>query len=386
MHRRQFLKASLFAAAAVQGPRCSLAQSDDPQSLDDLLEPIRQEHSLPALAAVAIHEGKFAGLGAVGVRKLGDETPATSGDRFHLGSCTKTLTAALMARLIEQGQLDWSSPLADAFDNLAATMHEDYRPVTVEQLLQHRAGFSSETGTRDGSLWSLFTQKKLSGSLQAQRRQYAALVLREPPIHPPATKFAYSNRSYIVAGALLEKVTGTAWEDLLQREVLDPLEMATAGFGPMAKPGKVDQPWPHLPRDGKFTPVEPGPLGDNPLMLGPAGTAHCSPGDWGRFLRDQLRGGQGQAGLLKPETYARLHTPAEGGEYACGWATVQRDWAGGPALVHSGSNTMNYAVAWLAPKKDFGLGVMTNAGGDAALAACDQTAGKLIGRFLLGRD
>jgi hypothetical protein len=118
-------------------------------------------------------------------------------------------------------------------------------------------------------------------------------------------------------------------------------------------------------------------------MLGPAGTVHCSPADWGRFLLDQIRGARGEAAILKPDSYARLHAPAEGGEYACGWATVQRDWAGGPALVHSGSNTMNYAVAWLAPRKDFGAGVMTNAGGETALAACDQAVGRLIRRFLL---
>jgi hypothetical protein len=150
----------------------------------------------------------------------------------------------------------------------------------------------------------------------------------------------------------------------------------------MAAPGMVDQPWSHRDREGTLTPVEPGPFGDNPLMLGPAGTVHCSPGDWAKFLMDHLRGASGGAGLLKPETYARLHTPPEKGGYACGWGIVERDWAGGRALTHGGSNSLNFCTAWLAPQRDFAAAVMTNAGSDAAPEACNDAVGKLIRKYL----
>jgi CubicO group peptidase (beta-lactamase class C family) len=382
MNRRRFLQSSLLATAAAHIRPLWAADTAAPETLHDVLDPLREKHALPALAAVVVLGGKVVGLGAVGVRKLGDETPVTAGDKFHLGSCTKAMTATLAATLVEEGRINWNSTFADVFVDLKDAMHADYRGVTLEQLLQHRAGFSTETDPKAGALWQLLFQGKLKGTLREQRLAYADLVLREAPIHPPGSKFAYSNRSYIVVGAMLESVADAAWEDLLRKRLFEPLQMTTAGFGPMATARMVDQPWSHRDRDGKLEPVEPGPFGDNPLMLGPAGTVHCSPGEWVKFLMDHLGGARGDAGLLKPETYARLHTPPEEGGYACGWGTVERDWAGGRALTHGGSNSFNFCTAWLAPRQDFVVAVMTNSGGDAAPKACDQTVVELIRKYL----
>ncbi len=68
-----------------------------------------------------------------------------------------------------------------------------------------------------------------------------------------------------------------------------------------------------------------------------------------------------------------------------GWAAAQRGWAGGTALTHAGSNTMNFAVVWMAPKRNFAVLVATNQGGDVAPQACDEAAGMLIRRFLPAR-
>ena len=73
-----------------------------------------------------------------------------------------------------------------------------------------------------------------------------------------------------------------------------------------------------------------------------------------------------------------LHTPPSGGDYAGGWMAVDRPWAGGKALTHSGSNTMWYCTIWLAPARDFGILVATNKGGDGAVKACDEASGELI--------
>jgi hypothetical protein len=93
-------------------------------------------------------------------------------------------------------------------------------------------------------------------------------------------------------------------------------------------------------------------------------------------------------GLLKPETLARLHAPAgtnsanEWDNYACGWVVLDRDWAGGTALMHNGSNTMWYIVMWLAPKKDFAVIAATNIAGDKAEKACDDAAVSMIDKWL----
>ena len=89
-----------------------------------------------------------------------------------------------------------------------------------------------------------------------------------------------------------------------------------------------------------------------------------------------------QGGLLKPETFRKLHTPPAGQDYACGWASVSRSWAGGKALTHAGSNTMWYLVMWLAPEKDFAVITATNIAGDNAAKGCDEVAAAMIKKWL----
>ncbi len=98
-----------------------------------------------------------------------------------------------------------------------------------------------------------------------------------------------------------------------------------------------------------------------------------------------LRGEQGKPGLLKPETFKRLHTPPFGGDYAFGWLITDGEWAGGRALTHAGSNTQNYALVRMAPRRNLAVLVTTNQGGDKAAKACDQAAAALMGFYLKGR-
>jgi hypothetical protein len=105
---------------------------------------------------------------------------------------------------------------------------------------------------------------------------------------------------------------------------------------------------------------------------------HCSIADWSKFIIDQLRGERGDRALLKPETYKALHTPRFGGSYAFGWAVGSRPWANGTVFQHSGSNTMNFCVVWIAPLRDFAVLAVTNQGGDEAAKAADEAVSELI--------
>jgi CubicO group peptidase (beta-lactamase class C family) len=172
----------------------------------------------------------------------------------------------------------------------------------------------------------------------------------------------------------------------MQQRLFDPLGMASCEFGAMGTPGKVDQPWQHKLLLTWHRPIEPGPRADNPPAIGPAGTVHCSVVDWGKFVTAHLRGEQGQPGILKPEMFKHLHTPPFGGDYGYGWMTVERPWAGGRALTHTGSNTQNYALVWMAPAKDFAVLVMTNQGGDEMFEAGDAVAAALIAHDSAGKN
>jgi CubicO group peptidase (beta-lactamase class C family) len=197
-------------------------------------------------------------------------------------------------------------------------------------------------------------------------------VTSKAPEATPGSKYIYSNAGYAIAGHMAEKATGKSWEALMREKIFRPLGMTSAGFGAPGARAKNDQPRGHK-ADG--TPVEPGPGADNPVAIGPAGIVHCSIGDWAKFAAANLPSAKTK--LVKPETLKKLHTPAAGQpKYAMGWIIAEgQPWAGGPALAHDGSNTMWYAVAWLAPAKDLAFVVACN---QANAKACNDAVLALI--------
>jgi CubicO group peptidase (beta-lactamase class C family) len=358
-----------------------------PEDLNPLLEPILKKYELPALAGAIVTSKGLVAVGAVGVRKYGTDSPVTVNDQFHLGSDTKAMTATLLATFVEEGKLNWSITLEQAFPDLAApglatTMNPAYKKVTLEQLLAHRSGFTDDSWPRGKTFADMHN---LPGTPRQQRAAYVAMILAEPPANEPGSTYLYSNRNYAVAGAIAEKIADDSWENLMQKRIFGPLGMQTCGFGAMGTPGitdpkKIDQPWQHKLLLTWHRPIAPGPLADNPPVIAPAGTVHCSVIDWGKFITAHLRGEQGEPGILKPETFKWLHTPPFGGDYAFGWLVVDRSWAGGRALNHAGSNTQNFAIVWMAPIKDFAVLVSTNQGD--TFDACDAAASAMIMHYL----
>ncbi len=337
------------------------------------IESLRQKHHLPALAVVVVKDSKICERAATGVRKVGNPALVTTSDLFHIGSCTKSMTATLTALMIEAGTLRWDTTIAEAFPEMKNSMNTQYRAVTVEQLLTHRGGFPTQP---PAGAWKRAWEKK--GSAREQRYEFIQAVLSHPPASAPGAKFVYSNQGYAIVGAMLERLTGRAWEELLREKLFEPLGMKSAGFGVPGTAAEVDQPWGHLIDGGTIKAVQ----SDNPPSIGPAGTVHCSLDDLAHYTIIHLQRGRGNGGLLKAETFRKLHQPPEGGDYACGWISVERGWAHGSALTHNGSNTMWYVVMWLAPERSFSVVVGANIAGPEAEKACDEAASAMIGKWL----
>jgi CubicO group peptidase (beta-lactamase class C family) len=336
------------------------------------LEVIRKKHDLPALAVVVVKEGRICDRAAVGVRKAGVSTRVATNDVFHIGSCTKSMTATLTAMLIEEDKLRWDTTIAEVFPELKGAMDKQYEAVTVEQLLTHRGGVP---GAPPAAAWKRAWEQK--GTPAQQRREFIEAVLRQPPEAAPGTKMIYSNQGYAIVGAMLEKRTGTPWETLITERLFKPLHMDSAGFGPPGTTGALDQPWGHTRRLLVTLPLQE----DNPPAIAPGGRVHCSLDDLARFTIFHLQRGQTNS-LLKAKTLDRLHTPPHGGDYACGWVVVKRNWASGNALMHNGSNTMWYVVMWLAPERNFSVVVGTNIAGSDAEQGCDEVAAAMIQQWL----
>ena len=346
------------------------------------LAAVREEFEFPALGAAVIVEGRLHALGVVGVRKEGSEVKAEPNDAFHLGSCTKAMTGSLIGLLVEQGKLKWETPLAEYFPELKDTMHPDYREVTLVHLLSHRAGVPSMTNGFAPVKGGQLRRIRAMESPADQRKRVVEIVLTRPPVNKPGEKQEYSNAGFTIAGVIAERVMGEDFESLLTRMLFEPLGIRTAGFGAMGTPGRIDAPWPHRKDGDKIIPIQPGPLGDNPPFLTPGGRVHCSMADWAKYIQCVLAAARGEKGLLPPSCVRQLKEPPFGGDYALGWGLHERGWGSGTVLSHSGTNTMNYSVVWVAPRKNFAVLVAANRGGDGAAEGLDKVCGMMIKKFL----
>ena len=337
-----------------------------------MLEPLRVKHDVPALAAAVMKDGKLVAIGATGFRILGEPERVTVEDQWHLGSCTKSMTASAAAVLVERGDIRWDATVGDRLAKLAPEMNDAWKSVPLELLLGHRAGAPHEPPPR---LWAEADRRK--GTAEEQRGVFIRGLLGTAPDPKPGTGFIYSNQGYTIAAAMLSAATGKPWEEVIQQAVFGPLDLKSAGFGAAGTPGQKDQPWGHRRTDKGLRKYAPGPDADNPPAIWPGGGVHMSIGDFAKYAAWHAE----EARLLKPETFQKLHTPLAGQDYALGWNVLRRDW-GGKGLMHNGTNTLNFAVMWLSPEKKFAVVAACNMGGDEANNACDDACALLIHRVL----
>lgn len=380
---------ALAAAPLAQTGEAALAAQPEP--LEAVLEPLRARFELPALAAAIVEHGELTALGAVGRRRVDDETPVTAQDLWHLGSCTKAMTATWIALHVERGELAWERTLGETFPELFAPPGSDdeararpeWRGVTLELLLQNRGGAPGALDA-DG-LWARLWVHR--GTPAEQRLTLLEGVLARPPVEPPGTKFVYSNAGFAIAAAMAERALGVSYEEAIARELFAPLGMANVGFGAPGTAGDVLQPFGHVARDGDLRPVEPGPGADNPAAIAPAGRVHAALADWAEFAALHLAGARGAAqanGLLSAATFARLHAPALG-DYAMGWVVLEPAWAGERVLWHNGSNTMWYCELALVPGRDCAVLVASNRGGGRVREGVGETLRELYRHALARR-
>ena len=363
-------------------------------SLDALLTPYLGRYDLPALAAAVVQDGRVIAAGAVGTRRAGTTIPVTLDDRFHIGSDTKPMTALLVAMDVEAGKLRWDTTMGEAFPELAPTMSPGLRAVTVTQLLSHTSGLPGDDD--DPAVDRLIDESShAKGNLDALRYDLLKRWHRKPLHHPAGSRFDYSNLGFIFAGAIVERVGGRTWEELVQERIFDPMALRTAGFGPQSSYGKVDAPLGHDRVDGKLRGLLAGPNGDNPPLLGPAGTVHLSVMDFAAWASWQAGEGKRGPALASPESLRRMHTPivsmaarpdaAVGtpaqGRYALGWGEIQLPFFPEPFVFHGGSNQLNLAYIMLLPRRDYGLVLVTNVGGDQADAGLKALVKELLERW-----
>jgi CubicO group peptidase (beta-lactamase class C family) len=305
------------------------------------------EGRTPSLVGAVVRDGCQGWCGARGMRE-GHEPDGNT--QYRIGSLTKTFVAVLVMRLRDEGRLDLADPLGKYLDAGQA------KSATIAQLLSHTAGLASET---HGPWW-----ERTPGDL---RPELADILGPEPQRHPAGRLFHYSNPGYALLGALVGKLRGLAWHEVLREEILEPLGMArttTAPRSPHAR-GFAVHPWADVMQS------EPA---EGTGLMAPAGELWSTAEDLCRFAAFLL---DGHDQVLAPSTLAEMRTPAAppadnawASGYGLGLQLFRRD--GRVLYGHSGS--MPGFLATLCVSADDGVG---------GIALANATSGTDIGTIAI---
>ncbi|MEV5882274.1 serine hydrolase domain-containing protein [Streptomyces sp. NPDC052020] len=272
------------------------------------------EGRAPSLVAAVVRGGRTVWHGA---RTSVDGHGPDENTQYRIGSITKTFTAVLVLRLRDEGLLDLGDPLEK---HLPATGAGE---ATIAELLAHTGGLAAES---PAPWW-----ERTPGSL----RPGLADVLGEQPFrHPAGRRFHYSNPGYTLLGALVEKVRGASWEEVLRAEVLEPLGLERTSAQPQAPHagGWAVHPWADV--------LLPEPTEDLGRMA-PAGQLWSTTGDLARFASFLTHGDDR---VLTAQTVREMRMPAAPAEAAdvvdgltYGLGLQIQSWDGRLLVGHSGS-------------------------------------------------
>ena len=347
------------------------AQAAPPNGFAARVEKLRKEIGVPGMAIAIVEDGKVTLAKGFGVRALGSPEPVDADTIFMTGSTGKAFTVAALGVLVDQGKIGWDDKVIDRLPGFQ--MYDPWvtREITIRDLLVHRSGL----GLGAGDL--LFVPRtNLSRAESVRRLRYIK----------PATSFrsgfAYDNILYMVAGQLIEAVSGQTWEKFTSEHVLKAAGMVNSTTDNDVRFATADRAQPHARLNGGLRGIGDQSRLDERDDLGrtaaPAGGLAISANDMTRWLRIQLDGGK------LPDSDGRLFSRAAHEEmwrpvilqpitprpenlkltqpmfntYALGWDV--RDYRGAKVVWHGGAVFGFLAAVVLVPEKHVGFSILIN--------------------------
>ncbi|MEV7079612.1 serine hydrolase domain-containing protein [Streptomyces sp. NPDC093516] len=268
--------ATVTDAAVARPPSASPLQ----KSIDSLVS----EEGFPAVLATVNKDGRSRSLVA-GSARLGERAPVPRDGYVRAGSNTKTFTAVVVLQLVAEGRVRLDEPVETYLPGLVRGKGIDGRRITVRQLLQHTSGLPSYTDHL-----GLEDFEKIQHRF-FQPHDLLATALAHPAHFPPGTRWKYSNTNYLLAGLLIERVTGRPVQEEITRRVIRKAGLRHT-YWPQAGDQSLRRPHAHGyalsdPRTRRVMDVTEM----DPSWGGAAGQLVSTPGDLAAFARVLIDGG-----------------------------------------------------------------------------------------------
>jgi CubicO group peptidase (beta-lactamase class C family) len=336
--------------AATAAPR-ALAQ------LDPYVVATMRDWKVPGAAVAVVKDDAVIYLKGYGVLRSGDTARVTPETMFGIGSISKSFTAAALGLLVDEHKIGWDDLVVDRLPGFALATPAATATTTIRDLLSHRTGLPGEN--------LVFWGSDLSRGEVVRRIRFLPLAFA------PRTTFEYQNLAFVAAGEIIPAVTGTSWDDFIERRLFQPLGMtrSTTRVGNLSRFTNVATP--HAPRGGTIAPISWLNL-DN---AGPAGSIVSSVRDMASYVRLQLgRGAIKGTRLLSDSVIGQLHAgntivPLQSGigpafpdahfiEYGLGW--FRQDYHGYLIVTHGGQTDGMHANLAVVPELRLGVVMLTN--------------------------
>lgn len=329
----------------------SPAMAETPrETLDRLFqEQATAEPRFAIAAAIAIgHDDPYVLVS--GTQSIDSDIQVGVDASWHIGSITKSFTAALVFRLVERGVLDLDAAIGSYLGQHVNGMHEDWQALTLRQLLSHTGGIPANA--------SLFNFSRGNPDDPTAARVVQLQRLWHRPTKPNDGSYEYSNIGYVLAGLVAETVTGQPWLTLIQGEIAKPLGLESLGFGP---PKAADAPWGHASVLGRSIARSPrNANADNPDWMGPSGLLNLSMSDlarWGQAHQQACAGRRPD--FLSAESCTVMRTPVAE-DYGLGWIAQPHPGSGSLTIFRNGSNSRWYAILAMVPDENLVMAIATN--------------------------
>lgn len=309
---------------------------------------------IPGVSIAVIKHGKLWDSMGFGYRNFEEKLQVTADTQFGIASCSKSMTSALIAILVDKGILKYDEPVTTYAPKLV--MYDpEAKSMNLRDILSHKTGFGAHDAIWPG---------------ERSRDELAVSLRFIKPCSNFRGKAIYSNVMYAMAGYVAECATGETWENLLQKYIFNSLNMKRTNCSVDIMKRDLNYSIPYRYRNGKVNPLKMW----NVDLAGPAASVNSTANDMAKWLMMQIKGGKAEDGtaLIQTETFKEMHSVQsqfedsigmgegffECNDYSMGWKRGKyKDHA---FYKHTGKIEGYSSIQAFLPKDEVGVVILTN--------------------------